>query len=103
MIMSRRVRVALAAAAAAVAIGVSVPTSAADLSAPGQAAEQAQTVRTAMPVPKARPMVVRKRVAARYRFLGMRPWIARPAPPPLAPVARLAAAHWPMLLLGIGF
>jgi hypothetical protein len=103
MITSRRIPLWLASAAAALAISFSA--TAADLSATPKTADQAQPTRTAMPVPKARPLVVRKRVAVRYRarLLSARPWTARPAyllPP--APVARVASA-WPMLMLGIGY
>ena len=100
---SRRIPIALASAAAVLTIGFSA--AAADLSASPQTAEQAQPTRTAMPVPKARPLVVRKqRVAVRYRarLLSARPWVARPAYLPPAPVARVASA-WPMLMLGIGY
>jgi hypothetical protein len=102
MITSRRIPLWLASAAAGLAISVSA--TAADLSASPQTAEQAQPMRTAMPVPKARPTVVRKRVAARYRarLLSARPWVARPAYLAPAPVARVASA-WPVLMLGIGY
>ena len=99
MITSRRIPVWLA--SAAVALAISLPAAAADLSASPKTAEEAQTTRTAMPVPKARPLVARKRVAVRYRarLLAARPSVARPA---YLPVARVAYA-WPVLMLGIGY
>jgi hypothetical protein len=102
MITSRRIPVWLA--SAAVALAISLPATAADLSASPKTAEEAQTIRTAMPVPKARPLVARKRVAVRYRarLLAARPWVARPAYLLPAPVARVAYA-WPVLMLGIGY
>jgi hypothetical protein len=102
MITFRRIPVLVASAAAALAISFSTAVSAADLSGAPKAVE-AQPVRTAMPLPKARPSIVRKRVAVRYRtrLLAPRPWIVRPAYLPPAPVARVAVA-WP-LMLGIGF
>ena len=100
--ISRRIPVALASAAAVLTI--SFAAAAADLSASPRTAEQAQPMRTAMPVPKARPLAVRKRVAVRYRarLLAARPWVARPAYLAPAPVARVASA-WPVLMLGIGY
>jgi hypothetical protein len=100
MITSRRIPIALASAVAALAIGLAAPASATDLAVPGKTVQQAQTTRIVVPaVPRARPTMIRKRLAAKYR---MRLLSARPVAPFPAPITRIAA-HWPILMLGIGY
>src|SRR5262245_121746 len=118
MFAFRRSNVTVAAATALLALGLSLPASA-EQSAPASqpAAEALQANAADIPTPRVRP-AVRKRVAksvSARRYAARPYWFMRPPVrriayrPPVqrvvyrAPVQQVAAAHWPILFIGVGY
>ena len=114
MFAFRRSNVTVAAATALLALSLSLPASA-EQSAPASqpAAEALQANAADIPTPRVRPLV-RKRVAKAARRYVRPYWFQRPpvqvvyrAPVQQVvyhpPVQRVVAAHWPMLMIGVGY
>jgi hypothetical protein len=87
----------LASAAACLTLTLALPAGAA--SNPAGDETVADSAQAQVPVPKARPAVVRKRAAAPTQW---RRWSAPPVYRPAPPLPRIAVIHWP-LILGIGY
>jgi hypothetical protein len=86
-------------AAALLILNLAIPASADDE--PSGSAVNVSDVSSAnIPLPRSRPAFVRKRVASEWPT-------ARPAPRQVAwffgPYRPVVAAHWPVLMLGVGF